>query len=317
MSIVTSRTATYVLAMLCVASVAVAQDQGADTRTDTWLTNPVDDATFQTYLDFFTYNNTLPFDATRGETTSEQGVIREYVTYQSTTGIRVTAYLYRPESQGASRGGVIYLHGGTPRGKESGASTTLGRLMALDGWTVLSIDLWHYGERSTGLLTTYSNEEKAERLYDEPATYLTFVTQTVKDVSRGYDYLVREHGLDGNRIVLMGHSRGAVLSSIAGAADPRLAGVVLLHGGHLGLLVHSHRPAACPANYIARISPRPLLMFNTTTDAYFLPETTIRPFVELARDPVEVHWSDTPHGFMSEDDRGIMLEWLRRVRTEN
>ncbi len=150
-------------------------------------------------------------------------------------------------------------------------------------------------------------------MYNEPTTYLTFVTQTVKDVSRGYDYLAQESGVDADRIFLIGHSRGAVLSSIAGAAESRLAGVVLLHGGHIGLLVQSHRPAACPANYIGRISPRPLLMFNTTNDGYFLPETTIRPWIRLARDPVEVHWTDTPHGFMSEEDRSTMLAWLRRA----
>jgi len=132
-------------------------------------------------------------------------------------------------------------------------------------------------------------------------------------VSRGYDYLVQERRIDANRIVLVGHSRGAVLSSIAGAAETRLAGVALLHGGHFGLLVQSHRPAACPANYIGRISPRPLLMFQTSADGYFLPETTIRPFVALARDPVELHWGDGPHGFMSENDQGMMLDWLRRA----
>ncbi len=50
---------------------------------------------------------------------------------------------------------------------------------------------------------------------------------------------------------------------------------------------------------------------NTTNDAYFLPQTTIRPWIRLARDPVEVHWTDTPHGFMSEEDRSTMLAWLR------
>ncbi|MCH8215588.1 MAG: hypothetical protein IH892_02320 [Planctomycetes bacterium] len=127
-----------------------------------------------------------------------------------------------------------------------------------------------------------------------------------------YDYLVQEHDVDADRIFLVGFSRGAVLSSIAGAAETRLTGVALLHGGHFGQLVQSHRPAACPANYIGRISPRPVLMFNTTNDAYFLPEMTIRPWIRLARDPVEVHWTDTPHGFMSEEDRSTMLAWLRK-----
>ena len=249
------RCAALAVALLGSASIAFAQETASDTRTDPWLTNPVNDATFQTYLEFFAYNQNLPFDAVIGETITEQGIVRQHVTYQSTPQISVTAYLYRPESPTAgSRGGVIYLHGGTGRGKDSEIGVQLARLMARDGWTVLAIDLWHYGERNTGLLTTYSQREKSGKLYNEPTTYLTFVTQTVKDVSRGYDYLVQESGVDANRIFLIGHSRGAVLSSIAGAAEARLAGVVLLHGGHFGQLVQSHRPAACPANYIGRIT---------------------------------------------------------------
>ena len=307
------RSAAFAVFLLGSSSIAFAQETTPDTRTDRWLTDPVNDATFQTYLEFFAYNKNLPFEVVLGETTTEQGIVRQHVTYQSTPQISVTAYVYRPELPTAgSRGGIIYLHGGGARGKESATSVQFAGLMARDGWTVLAIDLWHYGERNTGLLTTYVQREKSGKLYNEPTTYLTFVTQTVKDVSRGYDYLVQEHDVDADRVFLIGFSRGAVLSSIAGAAETRLAGVVLMHGGHFGLFVDSHRPAACPANYIGRISPRPVLMFNTTNDGYFLPETTIRPWIRLARDPVENHWSDTPHGFMSEEDRSTMLAWLRR-----
>jgi len=304
--------ATICATMLAAAPRARAQDAAPDTRTDAWLSQPVDDATFRTYLDFFTYNANLPFNAVIGEVVTQEGVTREHVTFQSTSGMQVTAYVYRPASPSAvSRGGIIYLHGGSARGKETGAGVKT--TMALDGWTVLSIDLLHYGERRTDVLTTYANEEKAERLYNEPATYLAFVEQTAKDARRGYDFLVQEHGLDPNRILLVGHSRGGVLSSIVGAVETRFAGVVLMHPGHFGLGVQSHQAAACPANYIGRISPRPVIMFQTTADSYFLPESTIRPLVALARDPVDVHWGDGPHGFMSEDDMAELLAWLRGV----
>ena len=173
------RYAALVVALLGSSSIAFAQETVPDTRTDRWLTNPVGDATFQTYLEFFAYNKSLPFDVVVGETTTEQGIVRQHVTYQSTQQITVTAYLYRQESPTAgSRGGIIYLHGGTGRGKDAGPGVQLGVLMARDGWTVLAIDLWHYGEHNTGLLTTYTTQEKTDRLYNEPTTYLTFVTQT-------------------------------------------------------------------------------------------------------------------------------------------
>jgi len=307
-------TSIFVAATLgaAILTAAPAQEAAPDTRTDAWLSQPVDSATFRTYLDFFTYNPNLPFDAKTGEVVTEDGVTREHVTFQSTSGMEVTAYLYRPSSPSTtSRGGIVFLHGGVPRGKETGAE--IKTTMTLDGWTVLAIDLLHYGERGTDVLTTYSNEEKAERLYNEPATYLAFVQQTAKDARRGYDLLVREFGIDQDRVLLVGFSRGAVLSSIVGAVETHFAGVVLMHPGHFGLGVQSHRAAACPANYIGRISPRPIIMFQTTADSYFLPESTIRPLVALAREPVDVHWGDGPHGFMSSDDMATMLAWMRAV----
>ena len=288
-----------------------------DTRTDAWLTSPVDDATFRTYLQFFAYNDRLSFDAVTGERVERDGVVREHLTFISTPGLRVTAYVYRSADAGraAGRGGVIFLHGGVAAGKGSRTMSYISGLLARDGWTVLTIDLLHYGERTTDVLTTFTTQEKAKRLYNEPSTYLEFVTQTVKDVSRAYDYLTRVQGVDSTRVVLVGFSRGAVLSSIAGAADPRLSAVALLHGGHMGLLVEEHRSAACPANYLGRISPRPVLMLNTKNDGYFLPETQIRPWMAAAKEPLTVHWVDGPHGFFSEGDLAVVLEWLREVTT--
>ncbi|HXV86913.1 MAG TPA: alpha/beta fold hydrolase, partial [Gemmatimonadales bacterium] len=279
---------------------------------DEWLTRPVSDATFRTYLEFFAYNAALPFAAQVLDTTVDQGVVREHLTYVSTPGQTVTAFLYRPSASASpGRGGVILLHGGSPRGKNSVAP--LSELMARDGWTVLAVDLLHYGERVTGLFEKFTNEEKSERLYNEPATYVEFVTQTVKDVRRGYDYLVQSRGVAANRVVLVGMSRGAVLATIAGAAENRLASVVLLHGGHVIVQEHGHQPAACPANYVSRIGPRPLFMLNSTNDAVFLPATSIRPFQRLAQEPVQIRWADGPHGFLSPEDRATLLEWLRSV----
>lgn len=296
------------IALLAAPQTALPQDASGDE----WLTRPVSDATFRSYLEFFAYNAGLPFAAQVLETTEEQGVVREHLSYVSTPGEMVTAFLHRPSvATSPGRGGVILLHGGSPQGKNS--VVQLSGLMARDGWTVLAVDLLHYGERASGLFSTFTNEEKAERLYNAPATYLEFVTQTVKDVRRGYDYLVQSRGVPARRVVLVGLSRGAVLATIAGAAERRLAGVVLLHGGHVIVQEHGHQPAACPANYIGRISPRPLFMLNTDNDAVFLPATSIRPFQRLAREPVLTRWADGPHGFLSPEDHAALLEWLRAL----
>ncbi len=296
-----------------IVALAVAGSLAAQDRpTDQWLTNPVDHSTFEVYLEFFAYEEVLPFNTEVVTAGEAEGLFEERLNFQSTPGMIVTARLYRPRRESsAQRGGVIFLHGGEPQGKDAPTSIQLSRLMARAGWTVLSIDLLHWRERNTGLLETFSEVEKHERLYNRPAVYLEFVTQTVKDVSRSYDFLVRERNADPARIVLVGFSRGAQLSMIAGGAERRLAAVGLLHGGHFDFYEDGHRAAACPANYIGRISPRPLLMINGENDADYLPDTSVRPLQGLLKEPKRIIWTDAGHGFLSEGDRTVLVNWLR------
>ena len=285
---------------------------GQDDRpTDQWLSNPVDDRTFQTYLEFFAYEDQLPFNTTVARSVDREGLVEEDVSFQSTPGISITARLYRPRGDADGLGGIIFLHGGGPGGKDAQISIQLSRLMARAGWMVLSIDLYHWGDRGTGLLETYSEQEKHERLYNQPSAYLEFVTQTVKDVSRSYDFLVQERGANPDRLALVGFSRGAQLSMIAGGAEKRLAAVALLHGGHFDFFEDGHRPAACPANFIGRIGPRPVLMINGENDADYLPETSVHPLQRLVGDPKQIRWTDAGHGFLTEEDRTVLVEWLR------
>jgi dienelactone hydrolase len=296
-----------------IVALAVAGSLAAQDRpTDQWLTNPVDDRTFEAYLEFFAYDEALPFNTEVVTATEAVGLLEEHLNFQSTPGMIVTARLYRPRRESSTRrGGVIFLHGGEPQGKDAASSIQLSRLMARAGWTVLSIDFLHWSGRNTGLLETYSEVEKHERLYNQPAAYLEFVTQTVKDVSRSYDFLVRERNADPARIVLVGFSRGAQLAMISGGAERRLAAVGLLHGGHFDFFEDDHRAAACPANYIGRISPRPLLMINGVNDADYLPDTAVRPLQGLLKEPKRIIWTDAGHGFLSEDDRTVLVDWLR------
>jgi dienelactone hydrolase len=300
------------LTLLSLALVRPAAGVAQDRPTDQWLQRPVDDQTFAAYLEFFVYDPGLPFQTRVRASGEQEGMLEERLDFQSTPGITVTARLYRPRHAAAERqSGVILLHGGGPQGKDAQVSIQLSRLMARAGWTVLSIDYLHFGERKTGLLETYSEIEKHEQLYNQPAAYLDFVTQTVKDVSRGYDYLVSERGVDSSRVALVGFSRGAQLAMIAGGAERRLAAVALLHGGHFDFYENGHLAAACPANYIGRISPRPVLMINGENDGDYLPDTAVRPLQRLVKEPKRIIWTDAGHGFLSEDDRTALVDWLR------
>lgn len=287
---------------------ATAQTQGT---ADAWLVRPVDDQTFQTYLDFFAYDKKLPFDLRVLDTEEKEGVRKEHLAFQSTRGVRVFANFYRPVATARKGPAVILLHGGVPAGKENPAVTQFGPLLTRGGWSVLAIDMQHFGERSTDLLTTFTDPEKHERLYNQPPAYLAWVTQTVKDVSRSFDLLVEQRDVDPKRIALVGFSRGAIVGTIAGGADRRLAAVALLYGGHFDALEREHLPAACPANYIGRISPRPLLMINGTRDTDMIKETSVEPLQRLAKQPKQILWAETGHQGPSEEQRSSFLRWLQ------
>jgi pimeloyl-ACP methyl ester carboxylesterase len=277
---------------------------------DEWLKRPVDDRTFNGYLDFFKYDAKLLFDLKVTRTDDERGVQREYLSFQSTSGVRVTAVLSQQAGAPAGlRPAIIFLHGGVPAGKE--ATLPVAGVLARAGWTVLSIDMPYFGERKTNFLTTFSEEEKHEKLYNQPSAYLSWVNQVTKDVSRAFDVLVAERRVDPRRVALLGSSRGAMVGSIVGGIDKRLAAVVLLFGAHFDALETTHLPAACPANYIGRIAPRPLLMVNGTQDSDMLRDVAVEPLFKIAKQPKQIIWTDGGHMFMTEEHRASIIQWLR------
>jgi len=296
------------LALVCSMSVAFAQDR----PTDQWLTKPVDEATFNAYLEFFTYDAGVPFDATIRETTNAEGVRRERLSFQSTPGERVTALLYYPTGLRLQTApAVVFLHGGVGQGKDQAYHVRFAEFLARAGITVLAIDLPHFGERADGFLTSFDEKEKHDRLYNNDTEYLEWIQQTVKDVGRAFDYLVGR-GVDRSRIGLAGLSRGAVAAAIAGGADRRFGAVALLHVGHFDYFEDGHRAAACPANYIGHISPRPLFMLSAEHDQDFLPDYAIRPLQRLAREPKTIRWNEGGHAFTTDEDRSALAEWLRK-----
>src|SRR5262249_53219759 len=187
----------------------------------------------------------VPFDSRVIGNEEKDGVKREHLSFQSTRDARVFANLYR--AAGSTSGkppSVVLLHGGSSAGKDDPFVPLMATLIARAGYMVLAIDMRYFGERSTDLLKTFIEQEKYERLYNQPPLYLAWITQTVKDVSRSYDLLVEERGADARRVALIGMSRGAIVATIAGAPDRRLAPVALLYGGHFGGTRRAPRPPA-------------------------------------------------------------------------
>ncbi|MCA1563764.1 MAG: hypothetical protein LC804_27135, partial [Acidobacteria bacterium] len=84
-----------------------------------------------------------------------------------------------------------------------------------------------------------------------------------------------------------------------------------LNGGHFDAQEREHLPAACPANNIGRISPRPLLMLGGLYDQDHVKETSVEPLYRLARAPKQMLWSEAGHAPPSEKNRALMMQWIR------
>jgi dienelactone hydrolase len=281
---------------------------------DEWTTKPVDDRTYRSFLPFFTYDKRAPFDARVTSVVDTGGLRRERVSFISTSGVRVTSYFVQqlPVSNDA-RPAIIFLHGGSRLGKDVPRYLQFADFFARAGYRVFAIDMPYFGERATDLMKDFTEEEKHEKLYNQTATYLAWVTQVVKDVGRAYDFLVAERRTDPTRVALMGFSRGGQLAYIVGAAEPRVKGVAALYAGHMDHLELEHVAAACPANYIGRIAPRPLFTMNGTNDADYSRDSTVMPLLKHAKKPVESVWLETGHSLPPENLRGPLLAWLQKV----
>ena len=57
------------------------------------------DEIFNTYLDFFVYEDQLDFKLNIRETSNNDGIYKERITFQSTNDMGVTADYYRPQEQ--------------------------------------------------------------------------------------------------------------------------------------------------------------------------------------------------------------------------
>ena len=281
---------------------------------DEWVKRPVDDKTFRSFLGFFQYDRKLAFETQVLGTADSAGLRREHLSFQSTPGMRVTALLIQqlPLATGR-RPAIVLVHGGSRPGKDGRNFVAFAEYLARAGFRVLSIDLPFFGERATGLLTTFTEEDKHEKLYNQPATYLAWVTQVVKDAGRSIDFLVTERLTDSTRIALVGMSRGGQLALITGGAERRFKGVAALYAGHMDHIETGHQPAACPANYIGRISPRPLYTMNGNNDADYSRDSTVLPLHKLAKKPVQHVWLETGHALPPEEQRGTLIAWLQDV----
>jgi len=220
-----------------------------------------------------------PLQATLVRTVEQRDYTIEVLHYQSLPGFYVTANLYKPRGESGRLPAVIWGPGhgrgiyGTKTSRQPQAA-----LWARSGYICLVIDPVQAAE-IYGLhhgISGYDLRDWFSRGY-------TPMGIEVWNAMRGVDYLLSRPDVDGDKLTITGVSGGGHLSWMAGAADPRLS-VVQPAAGTADVLTHiTHnlQRMHCDCAYFvntfghdwftlaALICPRPLLMHNSTEDAYY------------------------------------------------
>jgi dienelactone hydrolase len=193
-------------------------------------------------------------------------------------GRAVPLAVYVPGAGVPARGTVIMGSGDVGW---VGLAVSMSEYLVGEGYVVAGVNVRRY-------LSTFTSGTEHATLADIAHDYRTFA-----------DYL-KSRGLLPAPVVVSGVSEGAALAVAAGAAEENhdwIAGVLTMglpasaelawHWTDFASWItkkDANEPSFAPADVIARISPRPLWMVQSTRDEY-VPASDYRRFLALARDP--------------------------------
>lgn len=297
----------------------------AVTATGCAHTQNADSARMIPYEQLYAYDRDFPLNAEVQEQQRGSSYVVYRVQYTSVHDKRVPAWWCVPTTGTPPYPCVILMHG---YGGDKNGLQVLAPLFALRGISTLAIDAEYHGNRKqpgSDILSPY--------VYRNRDAFI----QTVVDLRRAIDFLQSRQEIDGKRIGYIGLSMGGILGGILAGVDERVqAPILVVAGGDWGyLFANSQHPTAVqlrekhpelfknpqkindivgpvdPVNWVARISPRPLLMINGKDDQIVPKECTERLFA-AAKEPKEILWLDGGH--MPQPDAVLRKvdEWLTK-----
>ncbi len=230
--------------------------------------------------DLFDYDKSIPLSVEAGAPAETPAGIMTKLTYLSINNLRVPAIFVAPKgSEGKKLPAIIVMHG---LGQEKMGLSMLFGNFTKAGYCLIAIDAQYHGERvSKPAIELFGANAYATR---------NMMIQTVVDLRRAVDYLETRPEVDPKRIGYIGFSMGGMLGTITSAVEPRIhAPILALAGGDFKLMFSlSKLPSATraktvadldtttairvmnpvdPINYVARISPRPVLFINGDADS--------------------------------------------------
>lgn len=194
------------------------------------------------------------------------GVTIEKISYRTAYGLRVPAVLYRPTERPHGRMPGIVVVNGHGGDKSSWYAYYTGVLYARAGAVVLTYDPIGEGERNDDHKDFTSQHD---RILESPSTMPARMGGLmVTDAMQAVSTLSARKDVDPHRIAVLGFSMGSFISSLVGAADPRIHALVLVGGGDLdgpgGYWETSHAVMCQSGPYkaLASFDDRPAVLFT-------------------------------------------------------
>ena len=247
---------------------------------------------------FYAYDASAPLDA-EAEEPVDSGILSvQTVRFRSVNDEMVPATVSRPKTEGKVPV-ILFLHG---LGGSRADSAKVAPLLAGQGVAIVSIDAAHHGDRRA---------EGGAMFSADLEMMVKGFRQTIIDNRRALDYIASRDDLDAERVVLVGVSMGGILGSMVASLDERILAPFLIVGGGdlVGILQTSEigvaqeirqqlqsseavREQAAfiePTNFIANLSPRPLLMLNGRDDK-IVPAAAGEALFAAAQEPKRIVW---------------------------
>jgi uncharacterized protein len=210
------------------------------------------------------------------------------LTFRKPGGESHTGLLLRPRA--LHRYPVVLLLHALSRDKEE-MIRLFGRPFAERGVATLALDAHLHGERRS---------PAGEPI--DPLHYLELARENIVEYRQALDFLETRADLDARRVGLLGYSLGAMMGAILAGVDERVRACVFMVGGdvirdHMEHVPHSLRDflePVSPANFVGRISPRPVFFLNGRHDDT-VPAAAAELLHGAAREPKRVLWADAGH----------------------
>jgi dienelactone hydrolase len=253
--------------------------------------------------------------------TTQRGTQRsDYLTVHSDSGLAVSLRVLRDDTE-VGPIPVLMILGGHRTGRDA-----VDLFGDVSGFAVVALDYPYAGpERVRGLAQTFSALPPARRAF----------VDTPPAVALALDWLERQTWAHGGT-VLIGASLGVPFAAKAAARDPRIDGVILVHGaadneiwltaqvarrvetpaahGPLGTLLYwlAYGPTFDTAANVAQIAPRPVLIIGARDDER-TPAGQTEALFAAAGEPKRLRWTDGRH---VEPDRTDVIDQMMAIASQ-